>query len=144
MGADSDEQINLTPADTDKYNIEALKNDIQKDQRILDVIISCVAHSKTMTISLKLLASYLPRLSASKRLARRYSSLATTQSTIKYLSEKLPSLISTPDFGRKSAFVSGESKSQVEDIVKRFSPISKTGESIDEDQQIDYLFATDV
>lgn len=56
----------------------------------------------------------------------------------------MPSLISAPNFGQKSAFVSGDSKSQIEDIVRRFSPVSKTGEQLAEDQQIDYLFATDV
>jgi superfamily II DNA/RNA helicase len=56
----------------------------------------------------------------------------------------LPSIISAPNFGPKSAFVSGDTKSQIEDMVQRFSPVSKTGKQIDEDQQIDYLFATDV
>jgi superfamily II DNA/RNA helicase len=52
--------------------------------------------------------------------------------------------MSTPDFGQKSAFLTGDTKSQAEEIVNRFSPKSKTGKDIAEDQQIDYLFATDV
>jgi superfamily II DNA/RNA helicase len=52
--------------------------------------------------------------------------------------------MSTPDFGQKSAFLTGETKSQAEEIVNRFSPKSKTGKELAEDQQIDYLFATDV
>lgn len=144
LGADSDEQISLTPADTDKYNIEALKNDIRKDQRILNVIIEICRALEDNDDKLEAFGKLLTKIISEQKAGKKVLIFSYYADTIKYLSEKLPGLISTPDFGHKSAFVSGESKSQVEDIVKRFSPVSKTGQSIDEGQQIDYLFATDV
>jgi len=142
--ADSDDQIDLTSADTDKYNIEALKADIQKDQRILRVIIEICQALEDNDDKLEAFSSLLTKIISEQKAGKKVLVFSYYADTIKYLSEKLPSIISTPDFGRKSAFVSGDTKSQIEDIVKRFSPISKTGKQIDEDQQIDYLFATDV
>jgi len=143
-GVEGDDQISLTPADTDKYNIEMLKSDIEKDQRILDVIIETCRALEDNDDKLEAFSSLLTDIIQKQKAGKKVLVFSYYADTIKYLSEKLPSLISTPNFGQKSAFISGESKSQIEDIVRRFSPVSKTGEQIDEDQQIDYLFATDV
>jgi superfamily II DNA or RNA helicase len=144
LNAENDDQINLTPADTDKYDVQALKNDIQKDQRILSVIIEICRALEDNDDKLDAFGSLLTEIINKQKAGKKVLVFSYYADTIKYLSEKLPGLISAPNFGQKSAFISGESKSQIEDIVKRFSPVSKTGEQIDEDQQIDYLFATDV
>jgi len=143
-GVESDDQIALTPADTDKYNIEALKTDIQKDQRILEVIIEICHALEDNDDKLQAFSSLLSEIISEQKAGKKVLVFSYYADTIKYLSERLPSLISTPNFGQRSAFVSGESKSQIEDIVRRFSPLSKTGEQLAEDQQIDHLFATDV
>jgi superfamily II DNA or RNA helicase len=143
-GVETDDQIALTPADTNKYNIETLKTDIQKDQRILDVIIEICRTLEDNDDKLEAFSGLLSKIISEQKAGKKVLVFSYYADTIKYLSEKLPSLISAPNFGQKSAFISGESKSQIEDIVRRFSPMSKTGEQLNEDQQIDYLFATDV
>lgn len=142
--AENDDQITLTPADTDKYNIDTLKSDIQKDKRILDVIIEICRALEDNDDKLEAFSGLLSKIISEQKAGKKVLVFSYYADTIKYLSEKLPSLISAPNFGQKSAFISGESKSQIEDIVRRFSPVSKTGETIDEEEQIDYLFATDV
>lgn len=139
-----DDQIVLIPADKDKYNIEALQADIQKDQSLLNVSIEICRALEDNDDKLKAFSKLLTEIIREQKTGKKVLVFSYYSDTIKYLSEKLPSIISAPDFGQKAAFVSGDTKSQIEDIVKRFSPVSKTGEQIEEDQQIDYLFATDV
>jgi len=141
---ENDDQIVLTPADTDKYNVDALKMDIQKDRQILGVTIEICRALEDNDDKLEAFSNLLTKIISEQKAGKKVLVFSYYADTIKYLSEKLPRLISTPNFGQKSAFVSGESKSQIEAIVSRFSPVSKTGQAIDEDQQIDYLFATDV
>lgn len=142
--AENDDQINLIPADSDKYNIEALKADINKDQQILNVIIEICRALEDNDDKLEAFSELLAKIISEQKAGKKVLVFSYYADTITYLKEKLPSFISAPSFGLKSAFVSGDTKSQIEDIVQRFSPISKTGKQIDEDQQIDYLFATDV
>ncbi len=144
LHTEADEQINLTPADPDKYNIDILKADIQKDQKILDVIIETCRALEDNDDKLEAFSELLTKVIREQKAGKKVLVFSYYADTIKYLSERLPSLISAPNFGEKSAFISGESKSQIEDIVRRFSPVTKTGEKIDEEEQIDYLFATDV
>lgn len=139
-----EDQIELTPADRDKYDVDSLKRDISKDQQILEVLIELCATLEDNDDKLQSFSLLLKKIIEERKAGKKVLVFSYYADTIKYLSEKLPSIISLPEFGAKSAFVSGESKSQIEDIVARFSPISKTGNNIDEDNQIDYLFATDV
>lgn len=144
LTAEDDDRINITSADSDKYNVAALKDDIQKDQQILGVLIEICRALEDTDDKLEAFGDLLTKIISEQKAGKKVLVFSYYADTIKYLKEKLPSMISTPSFGLKSAFVSGETKSQIEDIVHRFSPISKTGKELDEDQQIDYLFATDV
>ena len=139
-----DDQIDLTPANKDKYNIEALKQDIYKDQQILNVVIEICRALEDNDDKLKAFSELLSKLISEQKTGKKVLVFSYYADTITYLRETLPSLISAPNFRSKAAFVSGDTKSQIENIVQRFSPVSKTGNQIDEDQQIDYLFATDV
>ena len=64
--------------------------------------------------------------------------------TIDYLKERLPQLLENriPNFSKRAEFISGNSGS-VEEITKRFSPISKKA-NIKKQSELDFLFATDV
>jgi hypothetical protein len=144
VNAEQDDQIDITPADTEKYNVQALKEDIQKDQQLLSVLIEVCRALEDNDDKLNSFSELLTKIVSEQKAGKKVLVFSYYADTIKYLSEKLPSLMSTPDFGQKSAFLTGETKSQAEEIVNRFSPKSKTGKELAEDQQIDYLFATDV
>lgn len=144
VNAEQDDQIDITPADTEKYNVQALKEDIQKDQQLLAVLIEVCRALEDNDDKLNSFSELLTKIVSEQKAGKKVLVFSYYADTIKYLSEKLPSLMSTPDFGQKSAFLTGDTKSQAEEIVNRFSPKSKTGKDIAEDQQIDYLFATDV
>lgn len=144
LTAEEDDQINLISADTEKYNIDALKEDIQKDQKILEVLIEICSTLEDNDDKLNAFSELLTKIISEQKAGNKVLVFSYYADTIKYLSEKLPGLISTLDFGKKSAFLTGENKAQSEEIVNRFSPKSKTGKDLAEDQQIDYLFATDV
>lgn len=144
VNAEQDDQIDITPADTEKYNVQALKEDIQKDQQLLSVLIEVCRALEDNDDKLNSFSELLTKIVSEQKAGKKILVFSYYADTIKYLSEKLPSIMSTPDFGQKSAFLTGDTKSQAEEIVNRFSPKSKTGKDIAKDQHIDYLFATDV
>ena len=144
VNAEQDDQIDIIPAETERYNVQALKDDIQKDQQLLSVLIEICRALEDNDDKLNAFSKLLTKIVSEQKAGKKVLVFSYYADTIKYLSEKLPSLMSTPDFGQKSAFLTGDTKSQAEEIVNRFSPRSKTGKNLAEDQQIDYLFATDV
>lgn len=140
--SDNEHQIELIPADRDKYNIDALQKDIEKDQKILKVIIDICAVLESNDDKLHAFSQLLTKIIKEQKTGKKVLVFSYYSDTIEYLKNRLPDIITTQDFRQKSAFVSGNTKSQVEDTAKHFSPKSKTGGSISEDKELDYLFAS--
>lgn len=78
-GVEGDDKIALTPADTEKYNIEMLKADIQKTKEYLTSLLRFVVHLKTTMTSLKHSAVFSVKSLVSRKLARKYLFLAIMQ-----------------------------------------------------------------
>lgn len=140
---DKDDQIELIPADRDKYNIDALLADIEKDRALLLVLTAVCQALNDNDDKLKAFSELLTNIISDHKAGGKVLVFSYYSDTIKYLSEKLPGLIDIKDFGVKSAFVSGDTKSHITETVKRFSPKSKGG-NFNPEEQLDYLFATDV
>ncbi|HEU4966402.1 MAG TPA: SNF2-related protein [Candidatus Saccharimonadales bacterium] len=142
--AESSEKIELVPADAERYNTDALRADLEKDRRLLEVLIELCqalgANDDKLVAFSKLMTNIIREQKAGKKvLVFSYFS-----DTVNYLRETLPSIIGIENFSQKAAFTSGENKANIESIVKRFSPISKSGTGVTDANSIDYLFATDV
>lgn len=141
---DEADQIELIPADIKKYNIQALKEDIAKDYKLLGVLIEICSALEENDDKLNSFSELFTKLISNQKSSNKILVFSYYADTIKYLNEKLPDLLTSKEFDRKSDFLTGDTKSKAEEITNRFSPISKTGKDLPEEQQIDYLFATDV
>lgn len=129
-------------ADPSVYNIEALKNDILRDQKIAKTLIElCDAIEKhdDKLIRFVELIKEIKRTTGSKKILV-FSFYADT---IKYLEKNLGAYLSESEM-KEASFVTGANALDIKQITGRFSPLSK-GFTIDEAHPaINYLFATDV
>lgn len=139
----ADEQISLTPADPEKYNLEALRADLAKDQALVAVLIEICQALAIQDDKLIAFSELVQRIIAEQPAGKKVLVFSYYADTINYLRTALPGMLTIKDFAVRAAFTSGENKQGIEAIVKRFSPQSKGGKP-GADDELDYLFATDV
>lgn len=135
--------IELIPASGDKYKITQIKADIQRDRKIVAAIQDCCMVLDNHDDKLNSLIKLIDKIRKGKKAGEKILLFSYFTDTIKYLEKRLPELIKDKDFIDKSAFLSGADGVMLEDIVKRFSPKS-TNSEVTKEQEIDFLFATDV
>ena len=135
--------IELIPASAEKYKIEQMKTDIQRDKKIIVAIQECCQVLNSHDDKLNSLVELINNIRKSKKAGEKILLFSYFTDTINYLQEKLPGLIKDKEFAEKSAFLSGANRTILEDTVKRFSPKS-TNSGVEKSDEIDFLFATDV
>ena len=137
-----DELEEKFPADPSVYNIEALKNDIERDQKIAKILIElCESMEKNDDKLLRFveLIKEIKETTGTKKILI----FSFYSDTIKYLEQNLGAHLSESEI-KESQFVTGANALDIKQITGRFSPISK-GFTIDGTHpEINYLFATDV
>ena len=139
--------IERKEADGNIYNLMQLRKDINRDKSIVNLLIKLLSLF-TEEGSDEKLNAFSTRLSEqinSGKYGEKVLVFSFFSDTIDYLRETLPALLEEkiPDFSKKSAFVSSNSK-EVEQIAKRFSPKSKKHQLKLGENELNYLFATDV
>ncbi len=129
-------------ADPIVYNIEALKNDIERDQKIAKILIGLCETIEKKDDKLLRFVDLIREIKETTK-TKKILVFSFYADTIKYLENNLRAYLSQEEMER-SAFVTGASAFDINQITGRFSPVSK-GFTIDEDHpEINYLFATDV
>lgn len=128
------------------FNIPQLKKDIQRDKEICKFLIAVLTKLSKKGHDRKLNAfadKIVERLEENKY-GKKLLVFSFFSDTIDYLKESLPQVLEgrIPNFSKRAEFISGNSGS-VEEITKRFSPISKKA-TIKKQDELDFLFATDV
>ena len=130
--------------DQNSYNMQALRQDIEKDRAIVEVLLKTCRLVEERDDKLQAFAQLLNQLIKDKPAGSKILIFSYYADTITYLEDKLPQLIKTKLFKDKAAFVSGQtSKTQVSKIVGRFAPEAK-GVKADSEEELDYLFSTDI
>jgi len=129
-------------ADENIYNLEALKNDIEKDKKIISIMKQALDKLIEKDDKLECFKKFLDDQYSNNKKVLIFSYFSDT---INYLSKKLPTICTYLN-NKNSAFVSSENKNKAQEYAKRFSPISKEYyDQIDEDNtEIQFLFSTDV
>jgi ERCC4-related helicase len=139
------EEFDLQDADSKTYNLEALDKDLDRDRSIVRVLLKMCDVLAENDDKLESFASLLTELQSKVEYGTKVLVFSYYADTIKYLQSQLSKYLSIPDFEVRSAFVTGGSKAQANDLAKRFSPVSKkTSKEVMEQGEIDFLFATDV
>jgi ERCC4-related helicase len=139
------ENLEFTVADPEVFNLDALRVDLARDRRLIEVLIQMCDVLGGRDDKLASFADLLHRLRQEEPAGKKILVFSYYADTIQYLEENLSTYYSRDDLREVSAFTSGKTKSQIELLAKRFSPISKGGfEEVKSNGEIDLLFATDV
>lgn len=121
-------------ADEGIFNIKQLKADIEKDLRIISVLKEQLALLIKKDNKIKVLADKLDENEESKVLVFTYFT-----DTLKYLQLNLPGLLRN----KKNIEFALGTKGEIENIARRFAPVSKKYQIKQDEQEIDHLIATD-
>lgn len=129
------------------YNIKQLKEDINRDKAIINVltdILHALSNSEHDS-KLKSLVSNLVETLENKKYGEKVLVFSFFADTIEYLREAVPRLIERDiyDFEKRSAFISGRTGS-TKKVAQLFSPKSQKYTLKKGEGEIDFLFATDV
>ncbi|GAA6237397.1 DEAD/DEAH box helicase family protein [Apilactobacillus micheneri] len=139
--------INYDNADDNIYCIYNIKKDLDRDLNIVNVLIKILKNlsnpncdEKLKNLSKEIIKQYKDNKYGNKILVFSFFS-----DTINYLKRTLPQLLKKeiPSFQNSSKFISGNSKN-IENITCRFSPKSKNYKLKNEENEINFLFTTDV
>ena len=133
-------------ADEKLFNIPQLKKDLQRDKEICKFLTTVLTRlsKKDHDRKLNVFADKIVERLEENKYGKKLLVFSFFSDTIDYLKERLPQILENriPNFSKRAEFISGNSGS-VEEITKRFSPISKKAK-IKKQSELDFLFATDV
>jgi len=131
---DGTEDFITINADEGIFNVQQLKEDIEKDLSIVKILKEQLSLLVKKDHKIKVLADKLDDNEENKVLVFTYFA-----DTLEYLKEELPKLLRK---NKNVEFALGN-KIEIEDFAKRFAPISKKYELKKGEKEIDYLIATD-
>lgn len=144
--------VERTKADPNVFKLEQLQKDIDRDRRIIDKVLEpALKYLAKPNNNMKLLAlrRYFNKILPGdvSEHGRKVVVFSFFADTIDYLKKEfVPLMEKEPafhDFGTKAEFITGKTK-KTEDIISRFSPEAKHYTLKSGEQEIDYLFSTDV
>ncbi|GHU47168.1 hypothetical protein FACS1894200_02110 [Spirochaetia bacterium] len=132
-------------ADKKTFNIPQLKLDIERDKKIIELIVSILSKLIVPSLDDKLqqFVRYVEAALAQKTYGTKVVVFSYFADTINYLQEALPKLFTIADFKERSSFITGQTP-KAEHIVRRFAPKAKKYTLASGEKEIDFLFATDV
>lgn len=132
----------LDEIDVNKYNLDALKNDINQEKKLLDVLCKQLDILESDSSKIKSFVELLDRIRDQHKDAKVlvFSYFADT---IDYLQRNIPTF--APYINEENcAFISSRTRNQAEDLASRFSPRSKKYTLNQGETELTYLFSTDV
>lgn len=139
--------IERKAADPNVYNLKQLKKDLERDKTIVNILTQLLSMltKEGMDEKLNSFSTHLADQIKQGTFGKKVLVFSFFSDTIEYLKNALPPILEQkiPGFTKKAAFVSGQS-AEVELIAKRFSPMSKKYQLKSDEEELDYLFATDV
>src|SRR5699024_385921 len=139
--------INAREASNEKYYINQLYEDINRDLNILNVLEDILMFLSTSNRDRKLdnFSDHLVDVINNGNYGKKAIVFSFFSDTIKYLKENLPESIDNRinNFKKRSMFITGND-SNSDMAAKQFSPKSQKHTFKHDEQEVDFLFATDV
>lgn len=134
-----------SPADPTVFDLDALRLDLARDKRILNLLLDmCDVLNKDDT-KVSRLAELLAEVVSTQTNGGKVLIFSYFTDTVEYLKDQLPSLLPASVSPESVAFTVGETRSKIEKLSRRFSPISKGGQSdVAEHGELSVLVASDV
>lgn len=141
------EGVERREASQQEYRIEQLRKDIARDRDILSLLRAILQRMQSFDDSGKIhtFADEIKSLIAKGDHGKKILVFSFFADTINYLHEGMsPLMKDIPGFEARSEFLTGLSRGKTEEIACRFAPVAKKYVIKDEEDEIDFLFATDV
>ena len=132
-------------ADEKDYNIEQLILDLHREKQITKVLVDILEFvcKPEYDVKMQNLYSHINNTFNSKKYGRKVIIFSFFADTIKHLENNFHKLYTDDEkFKKEAAFIIGGSQ-KVENIVQKFSPRSKKYDIKHDENEINYLFATD-
>jgi superfamily II DNA or RNA helicase len=130
-----------------EFNIKKLYQDIERDQKIIEVIINLlnIANQEEHNNKTQTFSKYIVDVIKNQKYGKKVLVFSFFADTIEFLQNELPNLVSQDleNFEKQAEFLSGKSN-DVEHLVGRFSPNSKNYTLRRNEKELNYLFATDI
>ena len=134
-----------TPADPKTFNIPALKKDLDRDRRLLAVLIEICEILDEHDTKVVRLAELVSEAMSNQVNGGKVLVFSYFTDTVAYLEEKLATLLPNLFDSGSIAFTVGKTKGEIEKLARRFSPVSKGGlDEVSEFGELDVLVASDV
>jgi ERCC4-related helicase/regulator of extracellular matrix RemA (YlzA/DUF370 family) len=137
------EENDYVAADPNIFNIKAIKQDLERDARIIDALVSACKVLEDTDDKLRSFVDLLNDIKDKNKNGGKILVFSFYADTINYLATKLPGLLGE-EFSQKAAFLSGANIKDIELFTKRFAPVAKKYTLTNQDEELQYLFATDV
>ena len=134
-------------ADSQIYNIKEMRKDIERERNIIKFLKDNISKviSPENNPKIKVLHDEIKKILDSGKYGKKVLVFSFFADTIKYIEQYGSSIFSDidKDFDKHSGFIYGQGIDS-ENIAKRFSPNSKHYTLKDGEQEINFLFSTDV
>lgn len=140
----TDNDLDIVPIDESVLNVQALRRDVETDVQIVRILIDLCDTLGAQDDKLHAFAQMVKKIVAEQGDKTKILVFSYYADTIDYLRENVPALLGGQDFMGRAAFTSGKNKTQIEDVARRFSPKSKGYADIKPEDELNYLFSTDV
>ncbi len=137
------EEIFLDDIDEQKYCGKTLHEDIEKEKRLISLLLSQIHLLEKDDSKLKSLVDLLERLNRDKPAGNKVLVFSYFADTVNYLEKNIKrytKLIKDDD----TAFVSSRNRTQADRLACQFSPKAKDHEFGEGEKELRYLFSTDV
>ncbi len=138
-----DEEDILDEVDDKKYNIKAMKEDIEKEKTLIDVLSKQLRILEDDDSKLNAFVDLLQKINKDKPAGSKVLVFSYYADTILYLEKALPEcteLITISSAG----FVSSKNRNATEELSGRFSPESRQYDLKGGEQELNYLISTDI
>lgn len=125
------------------YNLSALKNDIQKEKQLIDILHHQLDLLQSDPSKTRAFVNLIEHLQTIKPAGSKVLVFSYYADTIEYLRKTLPAesqLINDTN----TAFLSSKNGAESEDLARRFSPVSKKHQIAADESELNYLLSTDV
>jgi ERCC4-related helicase len=139
--------VERIPADGKVYNLEAMRKDLERDKKIVELLITVLSllSEPEKNAKLRRFAEYIEGVVTDGSYGHKVLVFSFFSDTINYLQDNLSKLItSIPNFTERAGFVTGSSLQGAESIARRFAPNAKKRPLKEGESELDFLFATDV
>lgn len=141
------EGIEKKVADPNIYDLDAIDKDIKRDLKIVDLLMRLltVASSPDNDIKMQELVKKIVSVLHGNKYGKKVLVFSFFADTINSLQNNLPMIMKKyfPNFDDEVGFITGNSQN-VEKLVQRFSPISKKYDLHQDENELNFLFSTDV